>query len=275
MTSLDRYREKEELQRMLTLCDWISCYPRRTLAVVFSVLLPFFSYFLFYPIEIESDVRRGFAERGGRSASEFKRFADYYNITYEGLEIWAVLVTEKRSTGRKYMNMSMKLLDEVERLDKFVHNMSVMVDDTLVHFDDLHALDINYIFNWYKYAYSWSNFFADINLTYPVGNAMGHKFFLGSHFFGVNKHKKSFRGPIEQMEFVTLWYMNQTPNITERRRLQALQLELFRLSRLDNFSDLISFEMYGDQVSFCSLLRSGFAKSLLSKFYLHYQNIPK
>ncbi|CAJ0607839.1 unnamed protein product [Cylicocyclus nassatus] len=240
---------------MLILCDWISCHPRRTLAVVFAGLLPLFSFFLLYPVEIESDVRRGFAEKGGRSEKEFKRFADFYNITYEGLEIWAVLVTEKRSTGRKYMNMSMELLNEVERLDKYVHNVSVVVDDTVIHYDDLHGIEINYVFNWYKYAYSWSDFFADINLTYPVGTAMGHKFFIGSHFFGVNKHKESFRGPIEKMEFVTLWYMNQTPNMRERKRLQALQLELFRLSRLDNFSDLISFEMYGDQVANAEMLR--------------------
>ncbi|VDK55121.1 unnamed protein product [Cylicostephanus goldi] len=147
------------------------------------------------------------------------------------------------------MNMSMELLNEVERLDKYVHNVSVVVDGDVVHFDDLHGIEINYVFNWYKYAYSWQDFFGDINLTYPVGTAMGHKFFIGSHFFGVNKHKESFRGPVEQMEFVTLWYMNQTPNMRERKRLQALQLELFRLSRLDKFSDLISFEMYGDQVS--------------------------
>ncbi|ETN79461.1 patched family protein [Necator americanus] len=240
---------------MRIVCDWISCHPRRTLAVVFAALCPLMSFFLFYPFEVQSDVRRGFAERGGRSASEFKRFADFYNVTYEGLEIWAVLVTEKRSTGRKYMNMSMQLLDEIERLNELVRNLTVVVDDVVVNFEDLHGIEINYLFNWYKYAYSWSEYFSDINLTYPIGSALGHKFFLGSHFFGVNKHKESERGPIEQMEFVTLWYMNQAPNMTQRRQLQALQLQLFELSRADNFSDLISFDMYGDQVANAEMLR--------------------
>ncbi|KHJ82402.1 hypothetical protein OESDEN_17904 [Oesophagostomum dentatum] len=84
---------------------------------------------------------------------------------------------------------------------------------------------------------------------------MGHKFFLGSHFFGVNKNKETYRGPVETLEFVTLWYMNQTPNMTQRRRLQALQMELFRYGRSDNFSNLISFEMYGDQVANAEMLR--------------------
>ncbi|EYC42789.1 hypothetical protein Y032_0518g2822 [Ancylostoma ceylanicum] len=251
-------RRRQLCLGMRIVCDWISCHPRRTLAVVFAIILPLLSFFLFYPCEIQSDVRRGFAERGGRSASEFKKFADFYNITYEGLEIWAVLVTEKRSTGRQYMNMSMELLNEVERLDKYVRNITAEVDGTVVHYDDLHGIEINYLFNWYKYAYSWSEYFSDINLTYPVGHALGHKFFIGSHFFGVNRHKESPRGPIEQVEFVTLWYMNQAPNMTQRRRLQALQLKLFKMSRVDNFSDLISFDVYGDQVANSEMLRGTF-----------------
>ncbi|KAK6017985.1 hypothetical protein OSTOST_16482, partial [Ostertagia ostertagi] len=89
------------------------------------------------------------------------------------------------------MNMSMELLKEVEKLDEFVRNTSTTFKGNVVQFGDLHKNDINYIFNWYKYAYFWSDYFADINLTFPIGEAMGHKFFIGSHFFGVNRHQES------------------------------------------------------------------------------------
>uniref|UniRef100_A0A183FXL1 SSD domain-containing protein n=1 Tax=Heligmosomoides polygyrus TaxID=6339 RepID=A0A183FXL1_HELPZ len=143
-------------------------------------------------------------------------------------------------------------------LDEFVRNTSAVVDGKVVHFNDLRSIDINYLFHWYKYAYSWSDYFADVNLSFPIGEAMGHKFFLGTHFFGVNKHKDSERGPIEQMEFVTLWYMSQASDYATRQRLQAIQMRLFELSRADNFSDLISFDMYGDQVANAEMLRGTF-----------------
>ncbi|XGW07666.1 hypothetical protein V3C99_010654 [Haemonchus contortus] len=243
---------------MRVICDWLSCHPRRTLLTVLLILIPLLSYFAIYDFEIHSDVRRGFAQRGGRSIAEFQKFADFYNISCAGLEIWVVLVTQKRSTGERYMNMSMELLKEVERLDEFVRNTSTTFKGEVVHFSDLHKRDINYLFHWYKQAYLWSDFFADINLTFPIGEAMGHKFFIGSHFFGVNRHQESERGPIEQMEFVTLWYMSQVESFKEQQRLQALEMKLFELSRADNFSELISFDMYGDQVANAEMLRGTF-----------------
>lgn len=223
-----------------------------------TLLSPLLSYFAMYRVEIQSDVRRGFAQKGGRSIAEFKKFADFYNVSSDGLEIWVVLVTEKRSSGRTYMNMSAEVLEEIGKLDEFVRNTSAVVDGKVVHFNDLRSIDINYLFHWYKYAYSWSDYFADVNLSFPIGEAMGHKFFLGTHFFGVNKHKDSERGPIEQMEFVTLWYMSQASDYATRQRLQAIQMRLFELSRADNFSDLISFDMYGDQVANAEMLRGTF-----------------
>lgn len=43
-----------------------------------------------------------------------QKFADFYNVSSDGLEIWVVLVTEKRSSGRTYMNMSAEVLEEVQ-----------------------------------------------------------------------------------------------------------------------------------------------------------------
>ncbi|VDM55804.1 unnamed protein product [Angiostrongylus costaricensis] len=135
------------------------------------------------------------------------KFAEFYNITSEGLVIWVILVTSKRSSGKQDMKMSAEILNEV-----------------------------------------WETF-IDLCELYNVSEAMGHKFFIGNHFFGVNLDKESQSGPIESMEYVTLWYMNQVEDISQRRKLQAIQMELFERSRLDNFSDLISFGIYGDQVS--------------------------
>lgn len=83
----------------------------------------FFSYFVIYPFDIESDVRRGFAQEGGRSTIEFKKFADFYNITYEGLEIWVVLVTPKRNghAGDDLL-ITQELLDEVGDFSFFFFN---------------------------------------------------------------------------------------------------------------------------------------------------------
>uniref|UniRef100_A0A1I7X8K4 Uncharacterized protein n=1 Tax=Heterorhabditis bacteriophora TaxID=37862 RepID=A0A1I7X8K4_HETBA len=183
------------------------------------------------------------------------KFAEFYNFTFEGLEIWVVLISAKRDSGNERMNMSTELLNEIERLDHFVQNLTVVCKDETIRFKDTQGAQINYLFNWYKFAYYWSDYVADINLTFPVASAMGHKFFLGSHFFGVNKHKDTERGPIETMEHVTLWYMSQANNFTQKKRLEAIQMKLFQLSKEDQFSDILSFEMYGDQVANAEMLR--------------------
>ncbi|KJH52637.1 patched family protein [Dictyocaulus viviparus] len=74
-----------------------------------------------------------------------------------------------------------------------------------------------------------------------------------------NRLNKSFQyGPIENLEYVTLWYMTQADNSTERKKLQALQMTLFDLSRQDNFSEMISYDIYGDQIANMEMLRGTF-----------------
>ncbi|KAK6041406.1 hypothetical protein COOONC_21090 [Cooperia oncophora] len=43
--------------------------------------------------------------------------------------------------------MSMELLNEVERLDELVRNTTATYKGQIVHFSDLHKVDINYIFH--------------------------------------------------------------------------------------------------------------------------------
>lgn len=50
----------------------IAKYPVICLIVTFSLLAPLLSFFLIYPVDIETDVRRGFAHRNGRSSHEFE-----------------------------------------------------------------------------------------------------------------------------------------------------------------------------------------------------------
>uniref|UniRef100_A0A1I7X8D9 Uncharacterized protein n=1 Tax=Heterorhabditis bacteriophora TaxID=37862 RepID=A0A1I7X8D9_HETBA len=57
---------------MERICFCLSDHPRRVLLTVFLLLSPLFSYFILYPFNIESDIRRGFAQKDGRSTEEFK-----------------------------------------------------------------------------------------------------------------------------------------------------------------------------------------------------------
>lgn len=50
----------------------IGRYPIVFLVGTFAFLLPLLSFFFIYPVHIETDVRRGFAHRNGRSTHEFK-----------------------------------------------------------------------------------------------------------------------------------------------------------------------------------------------------------
>ncbi|CAI4221143.1 unnamed protein product [Auanema sp. JU1783] len=238
------------------ICHWLAHRPLGVLLIVFLIILPILSYFLFHPLRIESDVRRGFAQRNGRSTHELKSFADFYNISYEGLDIWVILIKSKKGSNETDLTINSNLLNEVERLDQFIMNFSITADNTVLRVSDLEGSKLNYLFDWFKYTHELSMFFGDIDLSHPIGKAMGHEFFTGSHFFGVNDHfKENQTGPIETAKFMTLWYMSSAVTFDEKKKLELLQMELFKLSIADNFSDILSFQMYGDQVANAEMLR--------------------
>lgn len=51
---------------------FIGKFPLVFLIGTFVLLAPLLSFFLIYPVSIETDVRRGFSHRNGRSTQEFK-----------------------------------------------------------------------------------------------------------------------------------------------------------------------------------------------------------
>ncbi|CAD6192161.1 unnamed protein product [Caenorhabditis auriculariae] len=228
-------------------------HPKRILISVTLLLLPLLSFFLIYSQEIECDVRRGFANKNGRAIKEFQRFSDFYNISFEGLEIWGILVKSRSEGG--FLKMNAALLDEIERLELYVKEFQVKKDGATISFNDTTAADLNFVFHYYKKLYPLDGWLPGLNLSFPMSSAFGTTFFIGSQFFGVNQHRPDTTGPIEKFRFLTLWYMSKAETAEERRSLQAVQMGIFGVSAQNNFSRLFSFEMFGDQVANAEMLR--------------------
>lgn len=236
--------------------NWISYYlgnhPRRVLLAVFCILVPLLSYFLIYPLEIECDIRRGFANKHGGAVEELTKFSNFYNISVGGLEIWGVLARNKSTEDDLRINL--KLLNEIDQLHQYVWNYTTEYKGETIRFKDLSSEDINYVFNYYRklLAIEWM---PGVNLSYPLATAFGHSFYLGSQFFGVNNGQESKNGPIKTAKFVALWYMSKAETFEQKQKLQAVQLGIFKKSaeRPNNLS--FDLEMFGDQVANSEMLR--------------------
>ncbi|CAL2033013.1 unnamed protein product [Caenorhabditis brenneri] len=236
--------------------NWISYYlgnhPRRVLLAVFCILVPLLSYFLIYPLEIECDIRRGFANKHGGAVEELTKFSNFYNISVGGLEIWGVLARNKSIEDDLRINL--KLLNEIDQLHQYVWNYTTEYKGETIRFKDLSSEDINYVFNYYRklLAIEWM---PGVNLSYPLATAFGHSFYLGSQFFGVNNGQESKNGPIKTAKFVALWYMSKAETFEQKQKLQAVQLGIFKKSaeRPNNLS--FDLEMFGDQVANSEMLR--------------------
>uniref|UniRef100_A0A7E4UPX2 SSD domain-containing protein n=1 Tax=Panagrellus redivivus TaxID=6233 RepID=A0A7E4UPX2_PANRE len=247
----------------------IGQYPWFILVGTFLILGPLCSVFLFKPIVVDTDVRRGFAPTNGRSAREFQRFGAHYNVSIDDIELLVVFL-ESKDDGKSPMPLTDNLISEIERLDEFVYNTSVyQPDGTLVSVSDTLSSRgaINFLFEAFKTGYllqgfnidSGSTASPDINMAYPVSTVYGHSFNIGPHFFGVEsyspeeaKHQKT---SIKSVTAVALWYMiNSRSNIPEST-LAELELVLFEHSKANNFSKLFNFHMYGDQVANSEMTR--------------------
>lgn len=60
----------------------IGYYPKQILIINFIVCLMFYSYFLIYPFKVQTDIRRGFAHRNGRSVKEFEVYIYFFFKLY-------------------------------------------------------------------------------------------------------------------------------------------------------------------------------------------------
>lgn len=236
--------------------NWISYYlgnhPRCVLFSVFCVLIPLLSYFVIYPLEIECDIRRGFANKHGHAVEELTKFSNFYNISVGGLEIWGVLARNKTTDTDLHINL--KLLNEIDQLHQFVWNYTTQYKQETIRFKDLSSEDINYVFNYYRklLAIEWM---PGVNLSYPLAEAFGHPFYLGNQFFGVNNGQASKAGPIKTAKFVALWYMSKAETFEQKQKLQAVQLGIFKKSAERPNNLQFDFEMFGDQVANSEMLR--------------------
>ena len=60
---------------------FIGRYPRSLIVASAVLIVPLCAFFLVHPLHIDTDVRRGFAHRNGRSMREFRAFGSFYNIS--------------------------------------------------------------------------------------------------------------------------------------------------------------------------------------------------
>ncbi|GMT16120.1 hypothetical protein PFISCL1PPCAC_7417, partial [Pristionchus fissidentatus] len=228
-------------------------HPKRVLFCFLLVIVPLFSFFVIHPLVIQTDVRRGFAHKNGRSQEEFARFAAHFGISYEGLELWVVLVTAK---GGGTLTVTQKVLDEVARLDDHLRNFTMVTSSgEVIESAPLFGGDINHLFKWYRQVYPLAAFSSGINLTYPMAKINEHRLLLASHFFGVNENGTAKDAPIDTARTMGLWYVSNAPGLTKRKQLEEIEMDAFRLALNDSFSDVISFEMFADQVANAEMLR--------------------
>ncbi|CAJ0586992.1 unnamed protein product, partial [Mesorhabditis spiculigera] len=229
--------------------------PLLSLLTLLLVLLPLHSYYALYPLEIESDVRRGFAQRDGRSAKEFRAFAEFYKLPFEGLEIWVVLASPKKSLGKETIPVGQPLLDEILRLDAFVQNFTAPFRSGVTTFHDTSSgEDLNALLRYLAQIYPLTAIMPDVQIQHPVTKVFGHNLQTSSHFFMVNRGLPE-NSTLQTAQHVALWYMNKAENYEETKRLEAIELGLFQYFLKDDFSDLFSVEMFGDQVANAEMLR--------------------
>jgi hypothetical protein len=94
---------------------------------------------------------------------------------------------------------------------------------------------------------------ANIHLDYPYATVYGHRVFLASHIFGVQRSENfgaQLPSSILHANLITLRYFAQADSDSEKNLLTQLELQLFALSLNDSFSDLVRFHVYADQVPY-------------------------
>uniref|UniRef100_A0A1I7SVM0 SSD domain-containing protein n=1 Tax=Bursaphelenchus xylophilus TaxID=6326 RepID=A0A1I7SVM0_BURXY len=242
---------------------YFGCRPVLTILCTVAVLCPFFSFFLLRPVQIVTDVRRGFAHRNGRSTDEFKAFGHFYNVSMEDMELLIILI-ESKNRGEKKLEMSSELLEEVVRLDAAVQATNVTArNGTHFSFKDMFTKrgSINFLFDAFKLGYDVQNLNYHLNLTMddsirldsPFARIYEHEFLTLQHFFGAEtwpKDNVSRVSQIKSVQSIGLWYMLQAPlsNRAGRDVLHDIELSIFEMSQ-KNFSKLFDFYMYADEVA--------------------------
>ncbi|CEF60801.1 Sterol-sensing domain and Patched family-containing protein [Strongyloides ratti] len=233
--------------------------------VTLITILPICSYYIFLPFTFKTDIRRGFAHRNGEAKYEFKVLGDFYNLSVDNIEIVALIIKGKNQTR---LPITFKVLSEIERLDHFIQNNTFTYNNETIKLKDIYSPrgTFNFLFDAFKMGYEMQKLNYDvsltlsnnINLSYPNSYIFGHKVFLGSHFFGVNLYNDSLNShisSIKDVDMCSLWYMLHPNTKNQYKMMINIEKNLFEYFKLDNFSNILNVQIYGDEIANLEMLR--------------------
>ncbi|KHN85560.1 Patched domain-containing protein 3, partial [Toxocara canis] len=237
---------------------FIGRHPKSILLTTFLATAPILSFFVWFPVIIEADMRRGFAHKNGASLREFERFANFFNVSMYDFEIFTALITSKEG-HLVPLKLSAEVCDDVSRLDEYVRSFSV--NSTEYGFIDLNEFRVkksnrNHAFQAFKLAYGLQNALApdfdkSIVLSYPNSLIYGYTLDLRGNIFAaeVNNQfqEQGLATAIESVHTIALFYFVNAPGYMGKKRLQQWEISLLEQSEQHNFSEYFNFYLYGDQ----------------------------
>ncbi|KHN85558.1 Patched domain-containing protein 3 [Toxocara canis] len=251
---------EDKMHLMSAMGYFIGRHPKSILLTVFLVVIPILSYFVWFPIIVETDIRRGFAHRNGASLNELERFANFYNITLDDFEIFTVIVTSKEGHLIP-LKMSPEVCDDVSRLGEYI--CSVSVNSTkygFINFNEFRVEkgNIDHAFKAFRMAYGLQNALApdfdkSIVLSYPNSFIYGYTLPVIMNFFAaeVNNQfqEQGLATAIESLYAIAIFYILSAHGRMGRERLQQWEISLLEQSEQRNFSEYFDFYVYGDQIA--------------------------
>ncbi|CAK5075892.1 unnamed protein product [Meloidogyne enterolobii] len=245
------------------------------------LFLPSLSYYLINDIKVETDVRRGFSPKNGRATSESKAFAEFYDVSIDGVDL--VLIFLEPKTLDKRLIMNDKLLSDVEILDRYIKELSLEINfEGLSEGNNVSQRvtskgDMNYLFHAFKWAYQLqstsllltSKLNRQINLDFPISQIYGFDVLLDSHFFGVKlrqgNNSEKFPSNIESVETIGIYYLldGNNKNKNQMEILNNLELKLFNNINNGDLNNLtFKVLIYTDQLANYEMMRG--AKKITS-----------
>uniref|UniRef100_A0A915BTG8 SSD domain-containing protein n=1 Tax=Parascaris univalens TaxID=6257 RepID=A0A915BTG8_PARUN len=230
------------------------------LMTTFLILTPIISYFIWYPLNIETDIRRGFADKNGASIEEFERFANFYNVSMDDFEIFAIIITSKDGPFVP-LKMSTELCDDISRLSGLVTSLSFNSSKYgIIDFNEFKVAkgSINHAFNAFKFAYGIQNALApnfdkSIILSYPNSFVYGYTLSLAPNIFAAKVNERfqeeGLATAVEYVDAIGLFYIMRASGYAGKERLQLWEIKLLQQSEMHNFSEHFDFYLYGDQLA--------------------------
>ncbi|KHN83950.1 hypothetical protein Tcan_11853 [Toxocara canis] len=181
---------EDKMHLMSAMGYFIGRHPKSVLLTVFLVVTPILSYFVWFPIIIETDIRRGFADKDGASLREFERFANFYNVSMYDFEIFSFVVASKED-HLVPLKMSAEVCEDIGRLHSHVRSSSVnSTKYGFIHFDEFRVEkgSIDHAFKTFRMAYGLQNALApdfdkSIVLSYPNSFIYGYTLPVIMNFF--------------------------------------------------------------------------------------------